>query len=73
MKYLQLILHCKEVDHDIKDFRIKEQNVRRKWQYEKVIDRDVSRTLFLKDNQKFHVDIKRVVEFYCQALNVAYC
>ena len=73
LKYLQLILYTKEVEMDIKDFKRREDYVRKHWKHEKTIDRDVSRTNYLRDNTKFHIDIKRVVEFYCYALNVSYC
>jgi len=35
--------------------------------------KDIKRTKFLKDNEKLHEDVKRVIEFYCYQLNVEYC
>ena len=31
------------------------------------------RTKFLKENEKLHDDIRRVLEFYCYSKNVKYC
>lgn len=65
IKYMQNILQCKEIDFDIREFKIKESRVRREWKYEALIDRDLIRTDYLKENVKLHIDVKRVVEFYC--------
>jgi hypothetical protein len=73
IKYMQNILQCKEIDIDIREFKIKESRVRREWKYESLIDRDLIRTDYLKENVKLHIDAKRVVEFYCYSLNVSYC
>lgn len=73
IKYMQNILQCKEIDVDIREFKIKESRVRREWKYEPLIDRDLIRTDYLKENVKLHIDVKRVVEFYCYSLNVSYC
>ena len=70
---MQLILHCKECESDIRDFKVKESRVRRAWRYECLIDRDLMRTNNLKDNLNLHIDTKRVIEFYCNSLNVSYC
>ena len=31
------------------------------------------RTKFLKDNEKLHIDVHRVFEYYCLTKNVSYC
>lgn len=73
IKYFQKILHSPQLEQDVRDFKIKESRVRRHWQYEAMINRDISRTRFLADETGMHTEIKRVIEFYCSQINVAYC
>lgn len=37
------------------------------------MNKDITRTNHLRDEPHLHGDVKRVVEFYCLKLNVAYC
>ena len=59
LKYLQKILMCKEVENDIREFRIKESRVRHCWQYEKRMVKDIRRTKCLKDNRVLLLSVKR--------------
>jgi hypothetical protein len=42
--YVQKILHCKEVEDDIKEFRNTENYTRKNWQYQGMINKDIART-----------------------------
>lgn len=70
ISYVRKILQCPEVDDDVKEFRNKENKIKK--QFTDIINKDF-RTKFLKENLKFHEDIRKVLEFYCYTKNVAYC
>jgi hypothetical protein len=73
VSYLRKILDCKEVEDDVKEFRLKESKV--KHMFTDRIDKDIVRTKYLKEkeNVKLHGDVRKVLEFYCHTKRVAYC
>ena len=71
--YVRKILACPEVEQDAKDFIMKTGGGYKQGQYKDQIDKDIKRTRFLKDNDKLHEDVHKVLEFYCFSKNVTYC
>lgn len=61
-----------EVEEDAKEFRNKEWRFKNH-QYTEMIDKDIVRTRFLKENIVLHKDVKRILEYYCHIKNVTYC
>lgn len=73
LRHLRLILACRELDADVREFRVREYTIRRRWMHEKAMIKDIKRTRYLGDLVQLHEDAKRVIEFYCAKLNVSYC
>ena len=70
--FVRKILASPEVEEDAKEFRSKEWRFKNH-QYTEMIDKDIVRTRFLKDNILLHTDVKRILEYYCHIKNVTYC
>ena len=70
ISYMRKILQCKELDEDVKMFKLKEGKLNHK--FTDKINKDF-RTKFLRENERLHDDIRRVIEFYCFTQNVNYC
>ena len=70
--YVKKILHCPEVEEAAKDFRFREPRYKTML-YTEQINKDIARTKYLKDNEKLHTDVHRVLEYYCHQKNVSFC
>ena len=57
LQYFQKILHCKEVEDDIREFRSQEPHVRKQWQYQTMMMKDIVRTQFLKGSGRLVDDV----------------
>ena len=70
--YIRKILSGGDVETYAKDFKQREPR-HKNYLFSEQIKKDIVRTKILKNNDKMHADVHRVLEYYCLKKNVNYC